>query len=229
MYLLPLKPFFPVDLIFLLPFFLFFLLWFDGLLQFFFENLLCLSYLLFGFCVSIMFLICCCSVAQLCLTLCDPMDARLPCSSPSAAACSNFMSIELVMPSNRLILCHLLLLLPSIFPSIRVFCNESALHIRWPRCWSFTISPSNEYSGQISFRIDWFDLLAIQETLKSLLQNYNSKASILQHSAFLMVQFSHLHLTTGKAIALTLWASNKVVSLLFNMLSQLFFQGASVF
>ena len=111
-----------------------------------------------------------------------------------------FMSIESVMPSNHLILCHPLLLLSSIFPSIRVFSNESALHIRWPKYWSFSfsISPSNEYSGLISFRMDWFYLLAVQGTLKSFLQHHNSKASIFQHSAFFMVQLSHLHMTTGK-------------------------------
>ena len=134
------------------------------------------------------------------------------------------LSIESVMPSNHLIFCHPLLLLPSTFPSIKVFSNESALCIRWLKYWSFgfSISPSNEYSGLISFRIDWFDLLAVQETLKSLIQNHNSKASILWHSAFFMVQFSHLHMTTGKTIALT--SQNfvgKVMSLLFNMLSRL--------
>ena len=113
------------------------------------------------------------------------------------------MSIELVMPSNHLILCHPLLLLPSIFPSIRVFSNESALHIRWPEYYSFSfsISPSNEYSGLISFRIDWFDILAVQGTLKSLLQHHSSKALILQLSAFFMVQLSHPYMTTGKTIA----------------------------
>ena len=112
-------------------------------------------------------------------------------------------SIELVMPSNNLILCRPLLLLPSIFPSIKVFSNESALCIRWPKYWSFSfsISPSNEYSGLISFRIDWFDLLAVQGTLKSLLQHHNSKASILRHSAFFMVQLSHPYMTTGKTKA----------------------------
>ena len=117
------------------------------------------------------------------------------------------MSIDLVMPSNHFILCCPLLLLPSIFPSIRVFSNELALHIRWPKYWSFSysISPSNEYSGLISFRIDWFDLLAVQVTLKSLLQHYSSKASILQCSAFFMVQLSHPYMTTGKTIALTRW------------------------
>ena len=115
------------------------------------------------------------------------------------------MSIELVMPSNHLILCHPLLLPPSIFPSIRVFSNESVLPIRWPKywCFSFSISPSNEYSGLISFTIDWLDLLAVQGTLKSLLQLHNSKASILQCSAFFMVQLSHPYMTTGKTIALT--------------------------
>ena len=108
------------------------------------------------------------------------------------------MSIELVMPSNHLILCHPLLLLPSIFPSIRVFSNESALRIRWPKYWSFSISPSNEYSGLISFRIDWFGFLAVLGTLKSLLQHHSFKASILWCSAFFMVQLSHLYMTTGK-------------------------------
>ena len=134
------------------------------------------------------------------------------------------MSIESVTLSNYLILCHPLLLLPSILPSIRVFSNELALCIRWPKYWSFSfsISPSNEYSGLISFRIDWFDLLTVQGTLKSLLQHHSLKASVLQHSAFLMVQLSHLHMTTGKTIALTIWTTfvHKVVSLLFNMLSR---------
>ena len=128
------------------------------------------------------------------------------------------------MPSNHLILCHSLLLLPSIFPSIRVFSNESVLHIRWPKYWrfSFTISPSNEHSGLISFRMDWLDLLAVQGTPKSLLQHHSSKASILQHSAFFMVQLSHPYMTTGKTIALTRWTFvGKVMSLLFNMLSRL--------
>ena len=131
------------------------------------------------------------------------------------------MSIESVMQFNCLILCHPLLLLPSIFPSIRVFSNESALHIRWPKYWSFSISPSNEYSGLISLRIDWFDLLAVQGTLRSLLQHHNLKASILRHSAFFMVQLSHLYMTTGKAIALTIQTFvGKVISLLFNTLSR---------
>ena len=133
------------------------------------------------------------------------------------------MSIESVMPSNHLILCHPLLLLPSIFPSIRVFSNESVLRIR-PKYWSFSfsISPSNEYSGLISFRMDWLDLLAVQGTLKSLLQYQSSKASILQRSAFFTVQRSHPHMTTGKTIALTRRTFvGKVMSLLFNMLSRL--------
>ena len=115
------------------------------------------------------------------------------------------MSIESVMPSNHLILCHPLLLLPSVFPSIRVFSNESALHIRWPKYWSFSfnISPSNEHPGLISFRMDWLDLLAVQQTLKSLLQHHSSKASILRHSAFFTVLLSHPYMTTGKSIALT--------------------------
>ena len=133
------------------------------------------------------------------------------------------MSIELMMPSNHLILCRPLLLLPSIFPSIKVFSNESVLCIRWPKYWSFSfsISPSNEYSGLISFRIDCFDLLVVQGTLKSLLQHHSSKASILQRSAFFIVQLSHPYMTTGKAIALTIWAFvGKVMSLLLNVLSR---------
>ena len=128
------------------------------------------------------------------------------------------------MPSNHLILCHSLLLPPSIFPSIRVFSNESVLHIRWPKYWSFSfiISLSNEYSGLISFRMDRLDLLAVQGTLKSLLQHHSSKASILQHSAFFIVQISHPYMTTGKTIALTRQTFvGKVTSLLFNMLSRL--------
>ena len=128
------------------------------------------------------------------------------------------MSIESVMPFNHLILCHPLLLLTSIFPSIRVFSHESALRIRWPKYWSFSfsISPSNEYSGLISYRIDWLDLLAVQGTLKSLLQNHSSKALILQCSAFFMVQLSHPYMTKGKTIALTRRTFvGKVMSLLF--------------
>ena len=134
------------------------------------------------------------------------------------------MSIELVRPSNHLIFCRLLLLLPSIFTSIRVFSNESALRIRWPKYWSFSFStsPSNEYSELISFRMDWLDLLAVQGTLKNLLQHHSSKASILQHSAFFIVQLSHPYMTTGKTTALTRRTFvDKVMSLLFNMMSRL--------
>ena len=134
------------------------------------------------------------------------------------------MSIESVTPYNHLILCHLLLLLPSVFPSIRVFSNESALCIRWPKYWSFSfsISPSNEHPGLISFRTDWLDLLAVQETLKSLLQLDSSKVSIIQRSAFYIVQLSHPFMTTGKTIALTRRTFvDKVMCLLFNMLSSL--------
>ena len=147
------------------------------------------------------------SVTQSCPTLCDPKN----CSMPGLPVYHQLpestlpMSIESVMPSNHPILCRSLLLLPSIFPSIRVFSNESALHIRWPKYWSFSfnISPSNEYSGLISFRMDWLDLLAVQGTLKSVLQHHSSKASILQCSAFLIVQLSHPYMTTGKTKALT--------------------------
>ena len=134
------------------------------------------------------------------------------------------MSIKLVMPPKHLILCRPLLLLPSIFPSIKVFSNESVFHIRWPKYWSFSfsISPSNEYSGLISFRIALFDLLAVQGTLKSLLQHHSSKASILQCSGFFIVQLSHPYVTTVKTVALTRWTFvSKVMSLLFNMLSRL--------
>ena len=145
------------------------------------------------------------------------------------------MSTELVMPSNHLILCHPLLLLPSIFLGIRVFSSESVLHIRLPKYWSFSfsITPSNEYSGLISFRMDWLDLLAVQGTLKSLLQHHSSKAPVLWCSAFCIVQLSHPYMTPGKTIALTRWTFvGKVMSLLLNMLSRLVitcFQGASVF
>ena len=139
-------------------------------------------------------------------TLCDPMDCSTPASLSFTISRSllKLMSIESVMPSNHLILCHPLLLLPSIFPSVRVFSNESVLPIRWPKYWSFSfsISSSNEYSGLISFRIDWFDLLAVQGTLKSLLQHHSSKASILWHSVFFMVQLSQPYRITGKTIAL---------------------------
>ena len=157
-------------------------------------------------------------------------------ATPWTAACQAFlsitnsqslpklMSIESVMPSNHLILCRPPLLLPSIFPSIRVFSNESALCIRWPKCWSFSfnISPSKEHRGLISFQMDWLDLLGVQGTLKSLIQHHISKASILWHSAFFTMQHSHPYMTTGKTIALTRWTFvGKVMSLLFNMLSRL--------
>ena len=145
------------------------------------------------------------------------------------------MSIELVMLSSHLILCRPLLLLPPIPPNLRVFSNESTLHMRWQKYWSFSlsISPSNEHPGLISFRMDWLDLLAVQGTLKNLFQHHGSKASILQCSVFFTVQLSHPYMTTGKTIALTRWTFvGKVMPLLFNMLSMLvmpFFQRASVF
>ena len=146
-------------------------------------------------------------VAKSCLILCDPMDCSMP-DFPALHHLLEFaqlMSIKSVMPSNHLILRRPLLLLPSIFPSIRVFSNESALRIRWLKYWSFSfsISPSSEYSGLISFRMDWLDLLAAQGTLKSLPQHHSSKASILRRSAFIIVQLSHPYMTTGKTIALT--------------------------
>ena len=143
---------------------------------------------------------------------------------PNSWSLLKIMSTESVMPSNHLILCRPLLLLPLMFPSIRVFSNESVLHIRWPKYWrfSFSISPSKEHPGLISFKMDWLDLLAVQRTLKSLLQHHSSKASILRHSAFFIVQLSHPHMNTGKTIALTRWTFvDKVMSLLFNMLSRL--------
>ena len=168
----------------------------------------------------------CFLVAKLCWILCDPMNCSMP-GFPvhhQLRSLLKLMSIESVMPSNHPILCCPLLLLPSIFPSIRVFSNESVLHIRWPKYWnfSFSISPSNEYSGLTSFRMGWFDILTVQRTLKSLLQYHSSKASILWHSAFFLVQLSHPYMTTGKTIGLTRWTFvGKVMSLLFNMLSRL--------
>ena len=146
------------------------------------------------------------SVAKSCLTL-QPhglQHARPPCPLPTPGVYSNSMSIESVMPSNHLILCRPLLFPPLIFPSIRVFSNETALRIRWPKYWSFSfnISPSNEHPGLISFRMDWLGLFAVQGTLKSLLQRHSSKASVLQHSAFFIVQVSHPYMTSGKTIAL---------------------------
>ena len=154
-----------------------------------------------------------------------------PCTTAHQASLSftislsllKLMSIKLVMLSNHLILCCPLLLLPSIFPTIRVFSNESVLRIRWPKCWSFnfSISPFNESSGLISFRMDWFDLYVVQGTLKSLLQHHSLKTSILCHSAFLMFQISHPYMTTGKTITLTRWTLvSKEMSLLFNTLSR---------
>ena len=139
-------------------------------------------------------------VTQSYQTLCDPINCSMPCPSPTHGAYSQLVSIESVMPSNHLILSHHLLLSPLIFPRIRVFSNESVLHIRWPKYWSlsFSISLSIEYSGLISFRIDWFDLLAVQGTLKSLLQCHSSKASVFQRSAFFVVQLSQPYMTTGK-------------------------------
>ena len=163
------------------------------------------------------------SVAQSWPTICDPMDFLAITNSQSLL---KHMSIELVMASNHLILCRLLLLPSSIFPSIRIFSNESVLHIRWPKDWSFSfsISPSNKYSRLISFRRDWLDLLAVQGTLRTLLQHHSSKASILQHSAFFIVQLSHPYMTAGKTTALTRQTSvGKAMSLLFNMLSRLVF------
>ena len=166
------------------------------------------------------------SVAQSGPTLCDPWTIARQASLSIANSWSllKLMSIESVMQSNHLISCHPLLLPPSIFPSIRVFSNEWVLHIRWPKYWSFSfsISPSSEQSGLISFRIDWFDLLAVQETLKSLLQLHSLKVSILQCSAFFIVQLSHPYMTIGKTIALTRRIFvGKVMSLLLNMLSRL--------
>ena len=163
-----------------------------------------------------------CSVTKLCPTLCYRMDCNTP-SFPSFTVSWSLLkliSIELVMPSNHLILCWPLLILPSIVPSIRVFCNESALRNMWPKYWSFSISPSNECSAVIFFRIDWSDLLAGQGTLKSLFQHHSLKASILHCSAFFMVQLSQPYMTR-KTIALTIWTFvSKVISLLFNVLSR---------
>ena len=169
---------------------------------------------------------------QSCLTFCDPMDYSMDCSTPSLPVLHQLqlklsplklMSIESVMPSSHLILCHPLLLLTSIFPSIRVFSNDSVLHIRWPKYWtfSFSVSPFNEYSGLISFKMDWLHLLAVQGILKSHLQHHSAKASILWCSAF-FIQLSHPYMTTGNTIALTRQTfAGKVMSLLFNMLSRL--------
>ena len=168
-------------------------------------------------------MVCCCSVSKSCPTLCDPMDCRMPGSSISQSLLK-FMSIESMILSNHPILSHPLLLLASALPSIRVFSNESAVHLRWPKYWSFSfsISPSNEHSRLISFRMDWFDLLAVQGTLKSLLQHHSWKAPILWHPAFFLDQLSHPYTTTGKAIALAIQTFvGKVMSLLLNMRSNL--------
>ena len=166
------------------------------------------------------------SITQLYRTLVTPWTAvcQASLSITNSQSLLKLMSIKSVMPSNHLILCCPLPLLPSFFPSIRIFSDESVLCIKWPKYWSFSFSicPSNEYSGLISFRMDWLDLLAVQGTLKSLLQHHSSKASILRCSAFIMVQVSHPYMTTGKTIALTRWTFvDKVMSLLFNMLSRL--------
>ena len=165
------------------------------------------------------------SVTQSCLFVTPWTAARqASLSITNSRSLLKLMSIESVMPSNHLILCCPLLLLPSVTPTIRVFSNESALHIRWPKYWSFSfnISPSNEYSGLIFFRMDWLYLLAVQGALKSLLQHHNSKASVLQHSALFIVHLLHPYMTTGKTIALTRWTFvGKVLSLLFSMLSRL--------
>ena len=167
------------------------------------------------------------SVAQLCPTLCDPWIAarQASLSITSSRSSLRLTSIESVMPVSHLILCRPLLLLPSIFPSTRVFSNESALHIRWPKYWrfSFSIGPSNEYSGLISFNTDWLDLLVVQGTLKSLVQHHSLKASILWYSAFFMVQLSHPLMISGKTIALTIQIfAGKAMPLLFSMLHGFF-------
>ena len=169
---------------------------------------------------------CCCSIAPSCPALCDPMDCSMPGFPVNHQLLEllKLISIKSVMLSRHLILCRPLLLLPPIPPSSRVFSNESTLRMRWPKYWSFSFSiiPSKEIRGLISFRMDWLDILAVQETLKSLLQHHSSKASILQRSAFFIVQLSHPYMTTGKTIAMTRRTFvGKVTSLLFNMLSRL--------
>ena len=175
------------------------------------------------------------SVAQSCPTLSDPMDCSMPgfLFLTISQSLPKVKSIESMILSSHLTLCHTLLLLPSVFPSIKVFSNELALHISWPKYWScsFSFISSNEYSGLISFRIDWFDLLAVQGTLQHhsfkvfsstiVLQHHSSKASVLQGSAFFMIQLSHLYMTTGKTATLTIWTiASKVMPLLFNTLSK---------
>ena len=164
-----------------------------------------------------------CSVANLCRTLCDPMSCRLPCPSLFPWVCSNSCPVESVMLSSCLILCCSLLLLPSIFPSIRVFSSKLALCLRWPKYWSFSfgLGPSNEYSGLVFFRIDGFDLIVVQGTPNSLLQHRSSKALVLQLSAFFTVQLSHLYMTTGRTIALTGWTFvNKITFSIISFQSQ---------
>ena len=164
------------------------------------------------------------SVAQSCQLFATHglQHTRLSCPSPTPGACSNSCLSSWWCHPTISFLCYPLLLLPLIFPSIRVFFSESVLRIRWPKYWNFSISPSNEYSGLISFRIDWFDLLAVQGILKSLLQHHSSNASILRCSSFFIVQLSHPYMTTGKTKALARWTFvGKIVSLLFNMLSRL--------
>ena len=165
------------------------------------------------------------SVAQSCPTLCDPMNRSTPgLPVPNSRSSLKFTSIESVMPSSHLILCHPIFLLPSIPPSIRVFSNKSTFRMRWPKYWSFSFSiiPSKEQPGLISFSMDWLDLLAVQGTLRSLLKHHSSKTSILRHSAFFTVQLSHPYMTTGKTIALTRRTFvGKVMSLLFSMLFRL--------
>ena len=161
----------------------------------------------------------CCSFTQLWQLFATPWTAALQASLsfPVSQSLFKLMSIESMMPANNLMLCHPLLFLPPIFPSIRVFSNESALHIRWPKYWSFSINLSNRYSGLISFIIEWFDLLAVQGTLKNFLQYHRLKASVLWHSDFSMVQLSHLHMNARKTIALIIWTFlGKLMSLLFN-------------
>ena len=196
------------------------------------PDFLCYRLFLFLYFVSIvLFLVSLSSVQFSCSVVSGSLQphelqhARPPCPSAINSQSSlKLMSIESVMPSSHLILCRPLLLLPPIPPSIRIFSNESTLCMRWPKYWSFSfsISPSKEHPGLISFRMDWLDLLAVQGTLKSLLQHHTSKVSILQPSAFFTVQLSHPYMTTGKTIALTRWTFvGKVMSLLFNMLSRL--------
>ena len=165
---------------------------------------------------------CCCSDTQWCLTLCNPLDHQASLSFTFSHSLCKLTSIELMMPSNHLILCHSLLRLPSTFSSIRVFSSDLALHSRWPKYWSFSfsISSSSEHSGLTSIMVDWFDLLAVQGTLKSLLQHCSLKALILWRLAFFVAQLSHPYMTTGKTEALTIWnLCSRVMSLLLNMLS----------